>query len=362
MLRRTRALLWLAACAVVLAAWHARPVLADGKPPDFEGPYRLETKPGPRVRVVLEGDIRTPRLEGKDWVLVAPVAPTHAWQAVHAFDFASADEALAREQWTRGALGEADPQDRPVQHLRLSAKNGRSHLRYAWTLEATLQEVKLVKGRPKGPAPKLAGAERERALAANARYTLEDPRFRSWLDRHGLERGKRERDLAFAWRVLTAIHADFQYAYPPRFPERRPGEVCEEKASDCGGLSLLFSAALRANGVPARIVVGRWAIADKDADPQYHVRAEFFAEGVGWVPVDGSGAVTWNGAPGSAFGRHDANFVVMHVDSDVEVDSLIFGRHGFGWIQTPLYWVRGSGTFDGAKHDAVWKVRRVSPR
>jgi transglutaminase-like putative cysteine protease len=105
------------------------------------------------------------------------------------------------------------------------------------------------------------------------------------------------------------------------------------------------------------VVSGRWAAADRDDDPQFHVRAEFHAEGVGWVPVDGSGAVLWAGAPASAFGVHRADFLVMHLDTDLGIDTLFFGEQALPWLQGPAFWVRGAGTLDGHEHASVWRVR-----
>ena len=182
-------------------------------------------------------------------------------------------------------------------------------------------------------------------------------RTRSGVTAHKLKQRKGERDLAFAWRVLAAIHADFDYAYPPKHKNRLPAEVCGDGASDCGGLSLLFTTVCRQNRIPARVLVGRWANPDKEGDPQYHVRAEFHAKGVGWVPVDGSGAVTWNGAPASAFGVHRANFIIMHEGTDLHVAALPPRQRELAFMQMSLCVTRSSGPLVPDQVATEWKVQ-----
>ena len=54
---------------------------------------------------------------------------------------------------------------------------------------------------------------------------------------------------------------------------------------ECGDYAALFVALCRASGVPARPVVGRWALQENGDN---HVWAEFYLQDVGWVPVDPS--------------------------------------------------------------------------
>jgi len=66
--------------------------------------------------------------------------------------------------------------------------------------------------------------------------------------------------------------------------------------SDCGGLATLYVSILRANGIPARCLTGR------SIDPNTpHVKMDFYAEGVGWVPgIPPSPSGRIGRAPGSA--------------------------------------------------------------
>ncbi|MGB9925365.1 MAG: transglutaminase-like domain-containing protein [Candidatus Bathyarchaeales archaeon] len=70
-------------------------------------------------------------------------------------------------------------------------------------------------------------------------------------------------------------------------------EVLETRSGDCGGHSYVFIALCRALGIPARAVAGVGPdyyqgrfISCKD--PWYHVWAEFYLPGYGWIQCDTS--------------------------------------------------------------------------
>jgi transglutaminase-like putative cysteine protease len=141
--------------------------------------------------------------------------------------------------------------------------------------------------------------------------------------------------------------------------------------SDCGGLSVLFATVLRSQGVPTRTLVGRWANSAKANDKvgeieyfQEHVKAEFFANGVGWVPVDVSAAVVHDKTPAKLgyFGIDRGDFLTMHFDSDLAVDTLHFGVRTINLLQGVCYWARGAGTFKDAVQRENWEVEVLPQR
>jgi hypothetical protein len=93
-------------------------------------------------------------------------------------------------------------------------------------------------------------------------------------------------------------------------------------------------AVLRANRVPARMLFGRWAASQGPPDRataavygQFHVKAEFFVRGVGWVSLDMAAATTDHGGGEFAhFGNEPGDFVTLFADQDFEVDSFVAGR------------------------------------
>src|SRR5262249_28294149 len=132
--------------------------------------------------------------------------------------------------------------------------------------------------------------ERKLALAATPRLNHDDADFQKWLDDNKLRRQKQESDVGFARRVFRAMNQTFTYKRP--FSHDGQGSsTCQATHGACGCLASVFACALRANGIPARELVGRVVKSDKPfatGEHGAHARAEFFAEGVGWVPVDPS--------------------------------------------------------------------------
>jgi transglutaminase-like putative cysteine protease len=146
--------------------------------------------------------------------------------------------------------------------------------------------------------------------------------------------------------------------------ERSASHVCEAGKSDCGGLSVLFVAALRANQVPARVLVGRWAQSSRPGEQlegegyyQTHVIAEFWADRVGWVPVDMALGLRKQpeGQEFKHFGNDPGNFIALHIDPELLLDR---GRETvrIPWLQGVAYWVTGRGTTEGPRYQESWEV------
>jgi len=49
------------------------------------------------------------------------------------------------------------------------------------------------------------------------------------------------------------------------------------------------------------------------------------------------------------FGTDNADFLIMHFDTDLEFDTVFFGRKTVESVQAPVFWVTGSGSFDDFK-------------
>lgn len=66
--------------------------------------------------------------------------------------------------------------------------------------------------------------------------------------------------------------------------------ACDIRKGNCTDFHSLFIALARAKGIPARFIIG-FPMAEKDGQTSgYHCWAEFFVEGIGWIPVDPSEA------------------------------------------------------------------------
>jgi transglutaminase-like putative cysteine protease len=130
----------------------------------------------------------------------------------------------------------------------------------------TLLRSALVPGPPTMSAPALTSEELRRYLAVLPHIDWRDKTFQSWLASSGLRFDGSERDIAFAYRVFSYILSHVTYGSPLN-DDRHPSVTCQSPRGDCGAISLLYVAALRANGVPARTVWGRWAL--NQTDPNY---------------------------------------------------------------------------------------------
>lgn len=173
----------------------------------------------------------------------------------------------------------------------------------------------------------------------------------------------------FARRVFRAVTQGWKYDYQPG-QDRQVSKLTAVKGTDCGGMCLLFTAALRANDIPARLLAGRWAESSRPGEAvggvayhQAHVKAEFFAAGVGWVPVDPASAVLHDQSKEGVryFGNDAGDFLTLHIDSDLLVDTHHFGKKTLPWLQGIAFWVAGGGTFDKPVTTEKWEVRKLEP-
>ena len=103
-------------------------------------------------------------------------------------------------------------------------------------------------------------------------------------------------------------------------------ELMRSKTGDCGNYSSVFISLLRAKGIPARHIVMVHGKLD-----EFHVRAEFFIPGFGWVPAD----PTWGG---DNFGVFDGDYIVVTRG----INNIIRDADGKDFLvsllQTSWYW------------------------
>jgi transglutaminase-like putative cysteine protease len=324
--------------------------------------YRLDVSPAKRVEALYTLELRAPQVTAREWVLYAAKLPELPGQTrVH-----SAMEPAGT------ATQELGPLRQPVLLARVPVRD--ATLQQAITVrvrhQATLLARHLVvsqRGPAAKPVPPLDPVARRNALAATSLLDFASPPFQVWLDRQGLRRTSDESQVDYARRVFSHIQRHYTFEYAPDI-DRQASHVCTAGKSDCGGLAALFVAALRAHGIPARLLVGRWAYSARPGEllgnsPHYqqHAKAEFFAEGVGWVPADPSSAVVYDKTPDGLryFGHDPGDFMVMHLDHDLVLDSIHFGQNTITWVQSVPYWVTGSGTLDGVEIHEDWSVREL---
>jgi transglutaminase-like putative cysteine protease len=98
--------------------------------------------------------------------------------------------------------------------------------------------------------------------------------------------------------------------------------ACNAKRGNCTDFHALFIGMMRAAGIPARFEIGFPLPRDKNAAEigGYHCWAQFWVDGLGWVPVDASEA--WKDASRRDyfFGAHDANRILFSRGRDIHLD------------------------------------------
>ena len=233
-------------------------------------------------------------------------------------------------------------------------------------VEAVLRTRKLVPLTANETPPEvipLTAAERKYYLSATTHVDHDAKAFRDWLDEKKLRRAKDESPIEFAARILEVLRADYRYHYDPE-QDKRASVACQAPATDCAGMSYLFVGAMRANDVPARVLVGRLARPRKPgstpADMEYdrpHVRAEMFVAGVGWVSVDPANAHAARNPVREFIGYDPGDLLVLHVDVDLKLPFPDKEREVQMLQISPAYWTTGKGQFDGSFGPTGWDLK-----
>jgi transglutaminase-like putative cysteine protease len=112
---------------------------------------------------------------------------------------------------------------------------------------------------------------------------------------------------------------------------------------ECGDYSALFIALARAKKIPARPVVGFWAISGTN---QAHVWAEFYLEGIGWIPADptvGQSERSKNGIQDYYFGNMDNQRVILSKGFNIKLDPPAPNGTVASLLQVPWWWYWGTG-------------------
>ncbi len=313
-------------------------------PGDFPGECAIERLPTDKVRGVLTTDLLDPSSTTGEWILYAPKAP-----------IVSGQEKVTTVMHPRGMITrEHSPDHREMIHARVFREP--RELKNTLTIDATLFERRLCLKPPnkngsnnKGSGPTLTPEQVKILTRPSPTVDYLHPLFQGWLNFNQLRKREDEEVLSFARRLYAFIRHHYTYEYLPNM-DRHASFVCRAGASDCGGLSCLMIAALRANGIPARALMGRWAISQDAKDPvtgiaytQFHVKSEFFVNGIGWIPLDMSASVTDHDRGEYAhFGNDPGDFITMFLDHDFIIESYTQGKVAGIGMQNVWWWRRSN--------------------
>jgi transglutaminase-like putative cysteine protease len=98
--------------------------------------------------------------------------------------------------------------------------------------------------------------------------------------------------------------------------------ACTEKYGNCTDFHALFTGLARAAGIPARFEIGRSVPPDSGEVQGYHCWADFWVDGVGWVPVDASEAWKHPEKRDYFFGHHDDNRFALSAGRDLKLPGM----------------------------------------
>ena len=240
--------------------------------------------------------------------------------------------------------------------------------RVHWHVEmtGTFLVRQLEDGAPPAADP-IAGPGSGPWLGSSESINWQDAAFQDWLDDAGLRRRSGEAAVDFGQRVYTYFRNHGRYEYPP--VSAWTSAACAQRLrTDCGGFSLVFVGACRANHIPARLLVGQCFKARRaggevelTGERMAHVIAEFYDPQIGWIPEDISSAFLHVGGYGDLnfFGRDPGYFFAWHTDTDFHFDTPRKSDAHVQWIQNPNLWF--SEDADDA-NDTVshhWDIERL---
>jgi Transglutaminase-like superfamily len=97
--------------------------------------------------------------------------------------------------------------------------------------------------------------------------------------------------------------------------------ACDSKHGNCTDFHSLFIGMARAAGIPARFEIGFPLPLDSHqaAIASYHCWAEFYVEGIGWIPIDASEAWKHKEKKEYFFGGIDVNRVMFTMGRDIQL-------------------------------------------
>jgi len=322
--------------------------------------FRIKRLPADRVQVSLDFSVTIPSFKTDTWIFAVPEPPELPSQDLLEIDVVPSAKTLT----------DRSPLRRSVRRVRIDvkddAKSQAAGIECDFTFQLYRRSLVACGHQDVSDVPKSLADDKRRLFlrpTAACDYTAEP--LKAWKDANGLIRSGDEGEIGFARRVFQTLVRQYRYRYVPN-QDRTASSLCQTDWSDCGGMSTLLVSVLRSEGIPARILVGRWAKSVNASDTvdgqpyfQTHVIAEFYAQGVGWVPADLSSAVLHDKTDAKLkyFGNNPGNFIVLHVDPGVEFDTDLDGLYRAEYFQTPAFWVRGEGELGTPNIKRSWIVQ-----
>jgi transglutaminase-like putative cysteine protease len=163
---------------------------------------------------------------------------------------------------------------------------------------------------PSAGAAPLSPSERARWLAPDRLVPL-DENIRKWAS-EVVTAAHAHTDLEMARAIYNHVVATVKYDKTGKGWGR--GDIyyaCDARRGNCTDFHAIFIGYARAMGIPARFSIGFPLPSDRGQGSiaGYHCWAEFYANGIGWIPIDASEAAKNPSLRDYFFGTHDENRV-----------------------------------------------------
>jgi transglutaminase-like putative cysteine protease len=306
-----------------------------------------------RFRITYDSSFTWPGDSGMSAKMYLPIPPETGSQHIESFS---------------SSLKGQTETDANGHHLLVATLHPGPERRVHWHVEivGTFRTRQLVDG-PPSAARLVTGPGPGAYLASTESINWQDLAFQDWLDSTGLRRRPGEAAVDFGARVYAYFRSHGRYVYPP--VSAWTSAACAQRLhTDCGGFSLVFVGACRANHIPARLLVGQCFKARQASGNvvltgarQAHVIAEFFDPQIGWIPEDISSTFLHVGgyADLNFFGRDPGYFFAWHTDTDFHFDTPRKADAHVQWIQNPNLWFTEDAD---AANDTVthhWEIERL---
>lgn len=350
-------LLFASLAAVVGLSGSASTPIRGQENPEGPATKHLEITGSEHLRITYDSTFVWPEGGGYSAVMDLPIPPDTGAQHIESFTSSLKGQVETDAQGHRileATLHHASEADRRV-HWRVQ-------------IIGVFQTRQLVDGPPSSTAKPITPPGSGEFLASTESINWKDGDFQDWLDSSGLRRKDDEAPVTFAQRVYNYFRDHGRYEYPP-VSAWTSAACCQRLRTDCGGFSLVFTAACRANRIPARLLVGQCFKGRKSANGtvslgdgrEAHVIAEFFDPQIGWIPEDISSLFLRRSGYSDLnfFGRDPGYFFAWHTDTDFHFDTPRKSDAHVQWIQNPNLWFSEDADEANDSVSHHWNVERL---